>query len=256
MKISFIFSFGFKALSIFTAQINPTHNIKSLFSSLTNLNNEDLIDVLNDQGLRTGEVLPRSEIYRLGKMHRVVHLYWIDQDDNLLVQRRSYDKKLYPGKLSVSVTGHVNAGEFSEQALRREINEELGISADNLNVKFMMSFRHDVKISSSCMIKHLNDIYLCQNHIPFQDIKIDHNEVSEVSLIPFDKFLKMAKSGDSTLIPYYSESASNIEYFLGPKSFIESSINLQSENYICNAVDGCCILGNDQACSLEEAQDL
>jgi len=250
MKVSFIFSFGIKALSIFTAKTNPSHNIKSPFSS--SVLSEDLIDALNDQGLRTGEVLPKSEIYRLGKVHRVVHLYWIDQDDNLLIQRRSYDKKLYPGKLSVSVTGHVNAGEFSDQALRREIKEELGIPADKLDVKFMMSFRNDVKVSPSCMVKHLNDVYLCQKDIPLQDIKIDRNEVSEISLMPFDKFLKMAKLGAPELIPYYSESASNIAYFLEVKHSVVPSV---SDGYLCEN-DTCSILGNDQACSLEEAQDL
>lgn len=255
MKLSSLFSLSTPILPFFlTNKIPQTYHIKSQIPSYSL--NEDLIDALNENGLMTGEILPKSHIYRLGKIHRVVHLYWIDHDNNLLVQRRSYDKKLYPGKLSVSVTGHVNAGEFSDQALRREIKEELGINDEDLNIKFMMSFRNDVKVSSSCMVKHLNDIYLCQNHIPFQEIKIDHNEVSEVSLMPFNKFLKLAKSGDSALIPYYSESASNIEYFLEPKSFIESSVNPQSENYICNVADGCCILGNDQTCSLEEAQDL
>jgi hypothetical protein len=33
-----------------------------------------LIDVLSETGLRTGEVLPRTEIHRLGKRHRAVWL--------------------------------------------------------------------------------------------------------------------------------------------------------------------------------------
>ncbi len=35
----------------------------------------ELIDVLSASGLRTGEVLLRTEIHRLGKCHRAVHLY-------------------------------------------------------------------------------------------------------------------------------------------------------------------------------------
>ena len=34
-----------------------------------------LIDVLSGSGLRTGDILPRAEVHRLGKPHRAVHLY-------------------------------------------------------------------------------------------------------------------------------------------------------------------------------------
>ena len=39
---------------------------------------KNAIDVLDESGLRTGEVLSRPNIHRLGKLHRVVHLYLFD----------------------------------------------------------------------------------------------------------------------------------------------------------------------------------
>jgi hypothetical protein len=38
----------------------------------------DLIYVLSESGLRTEEILQRTEIHRLGKRHRVVRLYLLN----------------------------------------------------------------------------------------------------------------------------------------------------------------------------------
>lgn len=35
---------------------------------------KDAIDVLDEQGHITGEILSRKEIHRLGKLHRAIHL--------------------------------------------------------------------------------------------------------------------------------------------------------------------------------------
>jgi len=91
------------------------------------------IDVLDDNGLRTGEVLPRGEVHRLGKPHRVVHLYLFDQSNRLLLQRRSLLTDHFPDVFSISVLGHVDAGESSGKTVRREVVEELGIDASDLN---------------------------------------------------------------------------------------------------------------------------
>ena len=49
----------------------------------------DLIDVLDEHGLRTGEVLPRRGIHRLGKIHRAVRLYLFNPKNELLLQQRT-----------------------------------------------------------------------------------------------------------------------------------------------------------------------
>jgi len=89
----------------------------------------NLIDVLSTSGLRTGEILPRPEIHRLGKPHRAVHLYIFNSKNEVLLQRRAPTVDHFPGFFSISVLGHINAGEFSSDTVRREVEEELGIDA-------------------------------------------------------------------------------------------------------------------------------
>jgi len=61
------------------------------------------IDVLDEHGNPTGEVLSRQEVHTQGKIHRAVHLYLFDKSNNLLLQRRSFNADHYPGMFSISV---------------------------------------------------------------------------------------------------------------------------------------------------------
>ena len=50
-------------------------------------------------------------------------------DGMILLQRRSMAKDLFPGWWDISVGGHVDAGESYDEAVVRELREELGIAA-------------------------------------------------------------------------------------------------------------------------------
>jgi isopentenyldiphosphate isomerase len=60
-------------------------------------------------------------------LHPVVHLHVFNSSFELYLQKRADDKDIQPGKWDTSVGGHVDYGEDTEQALYREVFEELGI---------------------------------------------------------------------------------------------------------------------------------
>lgn len=119
-----------------------------------------MIDVLDHNGVMTGETLERSEVHKLGRWHRAVHLYLIDSKNNLLMQKRSEKVDHYPNQLSISVTGHVDAGEFSQQAMEREIHEGGGVEPSKLNLKFMFSIKSEFAISADYIDRQFNDVYI------------------------------------------------------------------------------------------------
>ena len=183
--------------------------------SETNLPLEkDLIDVLDSNGLRTGETLPRKEIHELGKWHRAVHFYLFDNENNILLQKRSQFVDHYPGMLSISLTGHIDAGEGSFQALKREIQEELSLNSEKMDLQFLFSFKREASLSPKYIDRQFNDVYMCKSDFKLKDLKKDESETSQFILVSLEKFIKMAESNDSELVPSYSDSLKDVLYFI------------------------------------------
>lgn len=67
----------------------------------------EYLDILDEKGNKTGEVKPRQEVHSKGYWHKGVHIWIINSKKELLVQRRSANKDVYPNKLYISVAGHV-----------------------------------------------------------------------------------------------------------------------------------------------------
>lgn len=90
---------------------------------------EEWFPVVDEEGNMTGKA-PRS-ICHDGKsklLHPVVHLHLLNSKGELFLQKRSVLKDIQPGKWDTSVGGHVGIGEKTEDALHREIFEEIGLT--------------------------------------------------------------------------------------------------------------------------------
>ena len=92
----------------------------------------EMLDVVDEQGNPTGEVVTRERAHREGIRHRTAHVWIIRQKAGrleVLLQKRSANKDSYPGCYDISSAGHIPAGaDFIPSALR-ELQEELGVTA-------------------------------------------------------------------------------------------------------------------------------
>jgi isopentenyldiphosphate isomerase len=101
---------------------------------------EEYLEVVNENG-EVLQSLPRAEIHgNPSLMHKVVHVLVFNSSGGLLLQKRSMDKSVAPGKWDTSVGGHVSSGESLETAVQREMEEELGIS--DCGLKFLYTYIH------------------------------------------------------------------------------------------------------------------
>ena len=91
-------------------------------------NKEELFPIVDEHG-NIIDAATRGECHRGSKqLHPVVHLHVFNSKGELYLQKRPEWKDIHPGKWDTAVGGHIDLGENVEQALKREVREELGIT--------------------------------------------------------------------------------------------------------------------------------
>lgn len=88
----------------------------------------EMLPVVNEQGEVTGKTTRKEAHGKLRPLHPVVHLHVFNSRGELYLQKRPQWKDVQPGKWDTATGGHVGYGESIENALMREVAEELGIT--------------------------------------------------------------------------------------------------------------------------------
>ena len=131
----------------------------------------ELIDVLDENGNKTGEVETKEEIYKRGLWHRSVHI-WIENDkQELLVQKRNPLKNTFPNLWAISSAGHVIAGETSIESGLRELKEELDVDAKKEDLEFLFTIKR-VQPYKDSYIRVFDDVYLLHKNIDVTKTKL------------------------------------------------------------------------------------
>ena len=72
---------------------------------------------------------PRRQVHGDNLRHRAVHILVFDKAGEVFLQKRSRGKDRHPLRWDSNAAGHVDAAEEYDDAARRELREELGVSA-------------------------------------------------------------------------------------------------------------------------------
>lgn len=139
----------------------------------------EYFDVLNEQGEFTGKIETREKCHGQGLWHRAVYGFIFNSNGEVLLQKRSKTKKLWPDLWDVTAGGHVLTGEFGEQALIREVKEELGIEVKENEIKYLVGSVSS-NIKGNIINNHFNECYIIRKQIDVKDIKLQEEEVEEI----------------------------------------------------------------------------
>jgi carboxymethylenebutenolidase len=129
--------------------------------------NEEYFDIIDESCNIIGKATRKECHGDTSLAHRVVHVLVFNRNGELFLQKRSLNKDIQPGKWDTSVGGHVNLGECFDDAVYRELGEELGINA---NVQHL----NDYWMRNSIETEYVRS-YICiyDGEIKFDPIEID-----------------------------------------------------------------------------------
>lgn len=99
--------------------------------------NEEYFDIIDESCNIIGKATRKECHGNRSLAHCVVHVLVFNNKGELYLQKRSINKDIQSGKWDTSVGGHLNLGESFDQAVYRELKEELGI---NTPVKHLYNY--------------------------------------------------------------------------------------------------------------------
>lgn len=105
----------------------------------------ELFEIVDDTDRVIG-LVPRAQCHgNPALVHRVAHVLILDDQGQLLLQKRSLNKDIQPGKWDTSVGGHLDPGEDYLAAARREMAEELGLEQLPLTFLYHSRIRNEIE---------------------------------------------------------------------------------------------------------------
>jgi len=166
----------------------------------------EFFDVINPDGTSAGYSLPRDEVHKKGLWHRTVHIWILNSNKELLIQRRSFQKEVYPGLWDISCAGHLSSGEDCYTGAIRELKEELGLIVELNELKYFFTVtQHYIRPDHLFIDNEITDVLLLNKDVGIESLRIDSNEVVEVKFISIGELHKSVIERSPLLAPHEDE---------------------------------------------------
>ena len=146
----------------------------------------EYLDIVDEQGQPTGEIVSRTLAHTEGIRHRTAHIWVIRREDEhfqVLMQKRAMNKDSFPGKYDTSSAGHIRAGDEPLASGLRELAEELGIHAKPEDLEFAGCIHGNFAEEFHGKIFRDNEIafvYIYQQPVNIETLVLQKEEVESV----------------------------------------------------------------------------
>lgn len=165
---------------------------------------EEIVDVYNPETFeKTGEQVLKNIAHRNGIWHSSVHLIVVNESKiKTLFQQRASNKDLYPNMWDIAVGGHISAGESDILAVKRELQEELGLNPGKYNIKFVKRYKEELN-NNGINNKEIVSLYLMYANIDLTNIILQTEEVQNAKWITKEEMELLINS--NMVIPHKEE---------------------------------------------------
>lgn len=152
---------------------------------------QELFEIRTFCGKSTGKLKSRGEVHRDGDWHGSVHV-WVFDGEEVLLQKRSSEKDVFPGKIDASCTGHIAPGETPQEAALRELSEELGIAANQSALRFL-ECRHVINHATSLYNREIAHVFLLEMPVGRTQLVYQKEEIEAIFFLEQDILTEMLK---------------------------------------------------------------
>ena len=166
---------------------------------------KEYFDILDENGNKTGKIKLRSEVHRDGDWHKAVHIWIINYDGDVLLQRRCATKDSNPNMLDISSAGHLSAGDNSLEGALRELKEELNLEIKPEDLQFIKTLKRSSKYTETFINNEFDDLYIVRTDKKIEDMKFQKEEISEIMYVPYKQFKKMVENHQPDLLRHNDE---------------------------------------------------
>ncbi len=164
---------------------------------------KEYLEIVNENDEVIG-LKPREEIHRLGLLHREVHVYYKNKNNEIIFQRRAKDKDTYPDLLDATVGGHVEKGDSYVQTAIKEALEETGIMIKANELILINKVRKGPVVDK--ITKKINNVFRVSYLYSFEgdlsQLKVEKGKAQGFEAWGIDKLIKISKEDKENFIPY------------------------------------------------------
>lgn len=132
-----------------------------------------------------------------GLLHRAFSIFIFNPEKQLLIQKRSSHKPLWPLYWSNSVCSHPRKGETENNAVQRRLIEEIGILTP---LQFLFKFQYQATFNQMGSENELCSVYIGITDSP---IKANPAEIAEWKYINQDELTKDMKDYPEKYTPWF-----------------------------------------------------
>lgn len=147
----------------------------------------EYIDIFDENNNPTGEIKEKTQAHEDGNFHRTAHVWIINDNNELLLQKRSATKKSHPNCWDISAAGHIRAGESVTEGAIRELKEELGVEATEKDLQYIAT----IKSTKNPKNMGFQYVYLLKCNNQVEEYVFEDKEVSEAKYVHFEELEKM-----------------------------------------------------------------
>jgi len=146
----------------------------------------EIFDIVDETGRPTGQTVSRTQAHAEGIRHRTAHIWIVKKEAGrcyVLLQKRAMDKDSFPGCFDTSSSGHIQAGDEPLESALRELQEELGIVAEEADLKPAGTF--DIRYEKEFYGKLFRDcevayVFLYDKPVDIAELTLQKEEVDGV----------------------------------------------------------------------------